>query len=99
MVIWDDRILEILREQGTATPSDIANRTHIHVSRPHVSNRLATLAEHKLVEALGNGVYCLTEIGRLYIEGQFDAQAGEKIEPIQTPEGESDPDDWMIGPE
>ncbi|SEK70175.1 hypothetical protein SAMN04488691_1011114 [Haloferax larsenii] len=98
MVIWDERILEILRDVGTATPSDIADLEHIHVSRPHISNRLSTLAEHGLTENLGNGVYTLTETGRLYLDGRYDAQAGEEIQRIQTPEGESDPDDWMIGP-
>lgn len=79
MVLWDDRFLMILAKEGPKTPSDIADRDHIHVTAPHTSHRLLKLADHGLVEPLGNGVYRITREGQLYLVGGYNAATGERV--------------------
>jgi len=73
MTIWDDRLLEVIREKGSGSPKELADTDYIRVSRQHVSRRLSTLADHGLLDHLGNGVYVLTEKGNRYLEGELDA--------------------------
>jgi DeoR/GlpR family transcriptional regulator of sugar metabolism len=73
--IWDDRILEIIREEGHGSPSELIDKEEIRVSRQHVSRRLNTLAEHGLLTGLANGVYVLTDEGEAYLDGEYDAEA------------------------
>ncbi|MDB9301256.1 PhiH1 repressor [Halorubrum ezzemoulense] len=77
MSIWDDRILEILSDEGPQTPSKISERDHIRVGSSNISRRLSKLADHDLVDPLGNGVYQITRDGRLYLVGGYDAETGE----------------------
>lgn len=79
MTIWDDRILEILSEEGPKTPTKIADRKHIHVGRPNISIRLKKLSDNNLVAPLGNGVYEITRNGRLYLVGGYNAETGERL--------------------
>lgn len=73
MTIWDDRILEVIREEGSGSPSELAGTDVIRVSRQHVSRRLQKLADHQLLTHLGNGVYVITEEGKKYLDGELDA--------------------------
>nr|WP_251328064.1 ArsR family transcriptional regulator [Haloplanus sp. HW8-1] len=73
MTIWDDRILEVIREEGSGSPSELADTDVIRVSRQHVSRRLQKLADHQLLTHLGNGVYVITEEGKKYLDGELDA--------------------------
>lgn len=79
MVIWDDRVLEILLAEGTATPTDIAQKEGILVGRSHITKRLRKLADNGLCEDLGNGVYCLDIEGVGYLLGQYHVQDTEWI--------------------
>lgn len=79
MVIWDDRILEIIAKYGPSTPTKISNREEILVSTPHISNRLNGLAKNNLLDPLGNGVYSITEEGRGYLLGAYCAQKQEWV--------------------
>jgi len=74
MTIWDDRLLEVIREEGSGSPKELAETDFIRVSRQHVSRRLSKLAEHGLLTHLGNGVYVITEKGNRYLEGELDAE-------------------------
>jgi hypothetical protein len=69
--------MEILADEGTKTPSHLAEYSHIHRTRPNVNQRLKKLEEHDMVENLGNGVYQLTDNGWQYLIGGYDAQTGE----------------------
>jgi len=77
MSIFDDRIMEILVDEGPQTPSNIAEFDHIHRTRTNINQRLQKLEEHEMVENLGNGVYKLTDEGHLYLIGGYNAQNGE----------------------
>ena len=80
MSIWDDRILEILRDKESATASELAEMEYIRVSRPQVSRRLKKLNEHDLINHLGNGVYVITEKGERYLNGEISTYTNEPDE-------------------
>jgi len=73
MTLWDDRILEIIRDEGSGTATELADHDYIRVSRSQISRRLKKLAEHGLLQPLGNGVYVITESGSGYLKGELDA--------------------------
>lgn len=73
MTIWDDRILEYIRLEGSGSPKELEESGYLRVSRQHISRRLRKLAEHGMLNHLGNGVYVITERGEQYLDGEFDA--------------------------
>lgn len=92
MTIWDDRILEYIRDQESGTPTELAESGYVRVSRQHVSRRLQKLADHGLVRPLGNGVYVITDAGEAYLEGEIDAAA-------ESLDQETEGDDPAVGRE
>jgi Mn-dependent DtxR family transcriptional regulator len=76
MTIWDDRILETLRNEGAMSVGKIAEREDIRVSHSSVSRRCSKLADHGLTIHLGNGVYDITEEGEGYLDEEYDAENG-----------------------
>lgn len=74
MTIWDDRILEIIREDESGTSTELAKRDEIHIAQSTVSRRLQKLSDHNLLRPLGNGVYILTDEGEAYLNGEYDAE-------------------------
>ncbi|PGF16733.1 transcriptional regulator [Natrinema sp. CBA1119] len=72
MTIWDDRILEYIRNEDSGSPKKLEESGYVRVSKSHISRRLRTLAEHDLLTHLGNGVYVITERGEAYLDGEFD---------------------------
>lgn len=90
MTIWDDRILEYLRDNdGAASVGELADSDVVRVSNPHVSRRCKKLLEHGLVRDLGNGVYALTERGEKYLDGELDANEDMPDEPVETSENDN----------
>ena len=83
MVLLDDRILEFLVEAGFSTPSEIAEEDFIHYSAQHVGDRCRKMAEHGLVENVGNGVYRITERGERYLAEELNTAE-------EVPEGTTD---------
>jgi hypothetical protein len=88
MVRADERILERLVEVDSVTPKELAEHEYINVSRVHLSNRLSKLADHDLVDRLGNGVYQLTAFGWYYLAGEYDADSGDYL-------GDGEPDELV----
>jgi DNA-binding IclR family transcriptional regulator len=84
MTIWDDRILEILREEGPKSVGELTKHPNIRISHSQVSRRCGTLAEHGMLDAFANGVYDITEQGLRYLDGELDA---EEIENENNGEG------------
>ncbi|SNZ12117.1 hypothetical protein SAMN06269185_1504 [Natronoarchaeum philippinense] len=76
MTLWDDRLLEVIREEDSGAPTELSDQDTIRVSRQHISRRLKKLAENGLLQPLGNGVYVITEEGEAYLDGEYDAEAG-----------------------
>jgi hypothetical protein len=52
MTIWDDRILEFIREHDGATVGRLTDSDVIHVSNAHISNRCMKLAEKGFLQSL-----------------------------------------------
>ncbi|GGN92840.1 PhiH1 repressor [Haloarcula pellucida] len=73
MTIWDDRILEIIREEGNGSPKELEDRDEIRISKSSISRRLKKLADHDLLQPLANGVYIITDEGEAYLDGEYDA--------------------------
>lgn len=74
MTIWDERILEhLLDEKGTSV-GELTEKENIRVTNTHVSRRCKKLAEHGLLQSLGNGVYAMNGKGKAYLVGKYDAE-------------------------
>lgn len=78
MTIWDDRIMEVIREDGPTSASELDKVDYIRTSRPNISRRLNKLADHGLLHRLPNGVYSLTEKGNQYLDGELDVEELEE---------------------
>lgn len=74
--IWDDRILEILNAEGAMPVKKIEEHENILVSDATVSRRLQKLADNNLVIPLGNGVYQISDEGKAYLRGEYNADRG-----------------------
>ncbi|QLC34686.1 helix-turn-helix transcriptional regulator [Halarchaeum sp. CBA1220] len=77
--MWDDRILEYLRECETGTATEMKQSGYFSVSLSQLSRRLSKLADHDLVRHLGNGVYSITDEGEAYLNEEYDAEAGAYV--------------------
>lgn len=79
MTLWDDRILEVIREDGSGRPTPISDHDYIHISASQVSKRMKKLANNGLLQPLGNGVYVITSEGQRYLDGEIAVdEIGEK---------------------
>lgn len=88
MTIWDDRIMEIIRDGGPTSASELDKEDYIRTSRPNISRRLNKLADHGLLHRLPNGVYSLTEKGERYLDGELDS--GELSDEPANGDGKSE---------
>lgn len=72
----DDRILEYLEQEGPHSPGRIAESEMVRFSRKTINMRLIKLEQAGLVEkdAIGRGVYEISEIGEQYLTGDLDAR-------------------------
>lgn len=93
MVLLDDRILELMREDedGILSPSEIADDRRITYGRTYVAKRLRRLEDDGFVQRYGHGVYRITEKGEAYLDEEYDAIDDRWI-------GEEDPSDEQDGP-
>lgn len=76
MNIVDDRILEYLaNEDEVASPAEIKRGAGLPWSGTHVARRCRKLDEMGfLTKVSGAGVYSISERGRDYLAGEFDAR-------------------------
>mgnify|MGYP003835789001 CR=1 FL=1 len=74
MTVWDDRILELMRndEDGTMRVGELAEHELIRITQSSVTRRCQKLADHGLIKPLGNGVYLITDRGEAYLDGELD---------------------------
>lgn len=68
----DDRILEYLDEEGTATPKSITENWPFDYHRETVGRRLRLLSKAALLEKVGRGVYRVSNAGIRYLHGEED---------------------------
>lgn len=75
MVLLDERILELFVETGEEfmSPTEIAEHPHIPYSSQYVGQRCRKLSERGLLLSVGNGIYSITEEGRAYLDGEYNA--------------------------
>ncbi|TKX74640.1 MarR family transcriptional regulator [Halorubrum sp. GN11_10-6_MGM] len=73
MTIADERILEYLSTTETSTPKKMADSGDVRFSRQYIGERCRKLADYRMVQHLGNGVYRITETGGQYLDGDLDA--------------------------
>lgn len=69
----DDRLLELLREEGWSSPSIAASRPSLHASRARCRERFRWLTYAGLAAPFADDCYELTTWGQLYLEGDLDA--------------------------
>ena len=74
MTIADERMFEYLLTTETSTPKKLAESGDVRFSRQYIGERCQKLADYRMVQHLGNGVYRITETGEKYINGELDAQ-------------------------
>lgn len=86
MTIWDDRILEYIREEESGSPKELDESGYVRVSKSHISRRLRKLAEHGLLRHLGNGVYVITDQGEAYLDGKLDTSTDASEFSLDTSE-------------
>lgn len=67
----DDEILELLRDEETFMPNQIAEQ--VAYRAPHVAYRCRELADHGLVTKHAMGMYDISERGERYLAGELDA--------------------------
>ncbi len=72
MTIVDDRVLEFIRENEHGSPKQMKEEGPIPYSRQYIARRCKKLAEHGLLQHVGNGVYVITERGEAYLDGDLD---------------------------
>ncbi|MEE6210943.1 hypothetical protein U3A55_12380 [Salarchaeum sp. III] len=77
--VWDDRILEYLREKGPAGATTMKKSDYFDISRGQISDRLGKLRDHHLVQEIENGVYRITDRGEAYLDEEYDAASGAYI--------------------
>ena len=77
MTLWDDRIMEVIRDEGPSSASELVDHKYIHVSKSTISRRLNKLADNGLLERLPNGVYSLTTNGEQYLDGELNVAKQE----------------------
>lgn len=86
MVLADERILEYIREEKSGSPKKMAESGLVNFSRPYISRRCKKLAENGLLNALGNGVYVITDEGEAYLDEEYDAAAQRYVDRNQVEE-------------
>jgi len=69
----DDRILEMLENDGWATPSMLSREAFRSVSEGHVGERLEFLRYAGLVYCVHGDMYKISSEGRMYLTGDLDA--------------------------
>jgi len=82
MSIWDDRILEVIRDDPdkVGKVSELLKHDHIKISQSQVSRRCQKLADHGLLRKIGDGVYVITERGEGYLDGEISTYEDEPDE-------------------
>lgn len=82
MVRADERILEVLADDGNLTPKAISQEGKVPrapVNRSHVSSRCNDLLRYGLIDEFDNNLYRITSTGEQFLAGELDA---EQLEPL-----------------
>lgn len=72
----DDRILEVIRDEGNMTPLALSregNVPRIDIGRKWAGQRCRTLVSYGLLEKVDKGLFRLAEEGEAYLDEELDA--------------------------
>jgi len=86
MSIVDDRVLEYIQEHGHGSPTEMMEEGPIRYSKAYISQRCQKLADHGLLQPVGNGVYVITDRGEAYLDAELDTH----VDQSDNPETETD---------
>lgn len=81
MTIADDRILEYILENEHGSPTEMKREGPIRYTRGYISQRCQKLADHGLLQPVGNGVYVITERGKAHLDGELDTHVDQQDNP------------------
>lgn len=96
VVLANDPIFEFIRNDDSGTPEKYQDSGYVRYSRQYISTRRRKMAEHGLLNDLGNGVSTLTDRGEASLEGEIDTSEDA---PDETPDGPSGADESGIDEE
>lgn len=77
MQLLDERILEHIDEEDWATPRTMfrdVNFEGLRASEGRIRERCEKLAQAELIAPVHNDMYEITTTGKLYLEGELDAE-------------------------
>ncbi len=72
----DDRILEVIRDEGNMTPLALSREGEVErldIGRKYAGIRCRELARYGLLERVDRGLYRITEEGQAYLDEELDA--------------------------
>jgi len=77
--------------EGTGTPKELEESGLIRVTRTQISRRMKRLSEYGLLKHIGHGAYIITDEGKAYLQGEYDAEEETYInsQDRRTPTSES----------
>lgn len=87
MTIVDDRVLEYIHEHKHGAPTEMMEDGPIRYSRQYIARRCKKLADHGLLQHVGNGVYVITERGEKYLEGELDTSEDAPENELESSNG------------
>lgn len=93
MVLADDRILEYIRENESGGATEMTESDYVRYSQSYISKRCKKLANHGLLQDLGNGVYIITDRGEGYLDGEIDTSENAPDEVDSVLDDNSSPDE------
>jgi hypothetical protein len=72
----DDRILEVIRDEGNMTPLALSREgeiSRIDIGRKYAGMRARLLTEYGLLRKVDRGLFAITEDGLAYLDEELDA--------------------------
>lgn len=74
----DERLLEYLDMESGGSPKEMAADERLPYHEQSIGRRLRQLAAAGFVDRIGHGAYVITDQGRAYLAGEFDARDIDK---------------------
>jgi DNA-binding PadR family transcriptional regulator len=71
----DDRILELVAEEGNMTPkaaSKEGDEPRLRWSATYINDRMSALERHGLLKRIAKGVYAITDDGKAWLDRELD---------------------------
>ena len=76
----DNRILEVLRDEGNLTPLALSREgmyERVDTTRQYISERCIHLRRYGMIEYVDEGLFRITDVGRAYLDEELDASTLE----------------------